>query len=485
MNLGELMGKFSYRLASNADSDYQRRVVSRIVTGADEAAEDTLYVCLRTATRDGHLSAHGAYRSGCRLFLAERSLLLPEDATVLVVESTKELLGPLAAALLGHPAREMTVLGITGSVGKSCVAYTVAEVLRRVGKRVACVTTDGIEVGDHFSPRTDVLPDAAGLQGLLRDFAQAGTEIVVLELSSYMLSQGLAFSIPFTAVLLTNLLSDYAAESACGSVSAYTKAKASLFAGDAAFQVLPANFVGFTPKGRGRLLTFGRGGSACAESVTPYEENGRLGMRFRLCIEGEAADVSLPAMGSFGVENALAAALLLRIVGLSVGQIAAQLSGYAPKGRMECIACEGGRSVFADSAYTARDLTRALLLLRRHTKGRLLVLLGSVGERDRDRRAPLGHAATAYADKAYFTADDPGYELPRRIAEEMAQGAAFPDRYVILPDRRLAIRSAVEEMHPGDTLLLAGKGAQTYQLIRNQRVEFSERDIVAEAFAEL
>ena len=482
MKLGELMGKIPYRLALNGNPDYKEAVVTRVVTCADEATEGTLYVCLRTALQDGHLGAMRAYGNGCRLFLAERSLLLPTDTTVLVVESTKELLGPFASALLGCPSRSLTVIGITGSVGKTSVADTVAQVLHSLGRRVACVTTDGVRVGERFRPWDDVLPNAAELQAIMHEFVRDGIEIAILEFSSYMLMQGLAFSIPFTVVLLTNLSEAYAFDVACGSFRKYTEIKASLFDGDAAFQVLPANFVGFEPKGRGKRLCFGEGGNAYAQNVEPYEDDTGAGTRFCLCIDGEKQVVSLPVIGDFAVDNALAAALLLRIVGVSLSQIAAGLSEYAPRGRMERIACADGRTVFVDSAYTARDLTRALILLRKHTKGRLLVLLGSVGERDRDRREPLGHAATAYADLAYFTADDAGYELPRRIAEEMALGAVSPQKYVIIPDRREAIRDAVQAMLSGDTLLLAGKGAQEYQLIGNRRVAFSEKQEVTEAF---
>ena len=479
MKLGMLIEKIAYRLAQKGHPDYESRPVARVVTKAEEAGEDALYVCLRTATQDGHTGAACAYRKGCRLFLAERSLLLPKDATVLVVESTVAWLGPIAAELLGHPARELTVIGITGSTGKSSVADTVATVLHRLGRQVACVTTDGVRVGERRSPRRDILHDAAELQALLHGFVREGVEVVILELSSYMLMQGSAFSIPFTAVLLTNLFPDYGESSACGSASAYVRTMASLFAGDAAFQVLPANFVGFSVTGKGQRLTFGPQGNACAAEV----ESHACGTSFRLCLDGESAAVSLPVVGDFAIENALAAALLLRIAGVGVSQIATELSAYAPEGRMECIARKDGRAVFIDTAYTARDLTRALLLLRKHTKGRLTVVLGSVGERERGRRAPLGEAATTHADFAYFTADDPGYELPRRIAEEMASGAVSPRKYAILPDRREAIAVAVRDLRPGDTLLLAGKGAQEDQRIRDERVPFSERELVKTLFS--
>ena len=241
MRWEDLIEKTPYRLAQNGHPRNKSLLVSRVVTEAEEAREDTLYVCLCTATWDGHPGAARAYGNGCRLFLAQRSLLLPADATVLVVESTKELLGPMAAMLLGHPARKLTVLGVTGSVGKTCVADTVATVLHRLGRRVACVTTDGVRVGDRSRPRRDILPTAAELQMLLHEFVQEGIEVVILELSSYMLTQGLAFSIPFTAVLLTNLFPDHGEGSACGSARAYVQAMASLFAEDAAFQIFPIN----------------------------------------------------------------------------------------------------------------------------------------------------------------------------------------------------------------------------------------------------
>lgn len=480
MKLRELIGKIPYRLAAGGDLDHREADIARVVTRAEEAASDTLYLCLRTAVRDGALGAMRAYENGCRLFVSERGLLLPKNAAVLVVDSTAALAGALAAKLLGYPARRLTVLGITGSAGKTSVADTVTTILHRAGRRVASITTDGVRIGEKLRPRADILPDATDLQALLHELAQADVEIAVLELSSYTLTQGWAFSIPFTAVLLTNLLADHAD----GTVTAYTDTLASLFDGDAAFQIFPANFVGFEPRGAGRRLTFGADGDAYAEAPAPYETELEMGTRFSLCLDGERARVSLPVVGDFAIENALAAALLLRCVGMPAAQIAAGLSAYAPKGRMECIARRMGRAVYRDSAYDARDLTRVLTVLRERTAGRLSVLLGSVGERDRVRRRSLGYAATAYADMAYFTADDPGCESARQIAEEMAAGATSSDRYVILPDRLSAIRRAARDLRAGDVLLLAGKGGQDYQVIGDRRVPFFEKEAVSEAFEE-
>ena len=486
MKLIELLDKIPYRLTGNANFDYGAAEVKRVTAQADRADEHTLFVCARSVVRDGHLTAAAAYAKGCRLFLAERDLHLPDDAAVLSVKECTPLLGPLAAACLGHPARQMTVLGITGTRGKSSVAYLTAALLRGAGHRTGLWTTDGLYMQGQLRPMGDLLPDAAQLQELLLEMVQAGNEFAVLELPSYMLADHVALCIPFTAVLLTNLLPERRRPFVHKDPAAYTAAKASLFASDAAFYVLPANFVGFASMGKGRILTFGEGGdysaAVCGEQLRDAEIGSRLLLREK---GGDAHALSLPTPGKWAVENALAATALARIAGVPMPKILRILSRYTPPGRLECVPLQQGCRVYIDSAYSAEDLEAVLQTLRGCTVGRLAVVIGSVGGRAKERRAPLGEVATRCADRVYFTADDPDCENPSEIAREMAAGAAYPDRYRIVADRREAILLAVRELRPGDVLLLSGKGDEESQLIRGRREPFSERAIVREAMGYL
>lgn len=482
MKLSVLLEKNAYRLRGNSDNLEQD---IRLVTADPTlAGEGVLLVCTQTALRDGHTGAHAAYTAGCRAFISDRVAELPEDAAWITVSDPEALLSPLAAEALGHPAREMTVIGISGTAGKSAVAHMLVAMLRAEGRRVAALTTDGVQIGDSFRRTADVVPDGAAMQVLLAEFRQAGAEVVILELSAYMLAHKTAFSIPFAAVLLTNLETAHIGYGEFESVDDYRKAKRSLLTLGAPFAVLPADLAKREPY-RGRVITFGESGSVFAENEEPFADRTGLGSSFTLCLpNGEKYAVSLPVPGDFAVENALAATALGITLGLDGACMAQVLSACRPTGRLECVAAFGGRYVLTDAAFEADTLARSLDALRPYVKGRLAVLIGSVGGRARWRRAPLALAATTHADFAYFTADDPNGEDAASICAEMTD-ACDPDRCCTVPDRRRAILRAVAEMRPGDVLLIAGKGGCNDQLIGGVRLPFCEKEIVAEAVAHL
>lgn len=482
MKLFELIEDISYRLAGNPSKDCLAQEIKRVTADYRQSGEGTLFVCTCFATGDGHNSANAAYTAGCRLFLAERNLPLPDDAVVLVVENTKRLLGLLAARCYGHPARSLTVFGVTGTAGKSAIAHTLTALLRRAGRSVASLTTDGVDLNGTLRVADCIVPNGADIQAMLQEFFETGAEFAVLEFSSYMLSNHAHASIPFIALLLSNFAPTHIGKGQHPNLAAYRAAKASLFEGDAPFLAFPANFDDFSVPKRGeRRLFFGKDGDLQALDTKPFMGKRGFGTRFTLCLKnGEKEDISLPVPGDNAVKNALAAASLALIAGLSLKEIVAGLSHHMPKGRLECVGSYEGRYVYVDSAYTGEDLARALETLRPYTKGRLSVLIGSVGGRARERRSSLGKAAADHADFVYLTADNPDSEDATVICEDIMRGMDDPLRCCIIPDRRQAIVRAVLEMRPGDTLLLAGKGGETYQLIRGKKERFSEREIVAE-----
>ena len=488
MKLSDLMKDISYRLVGYLSDDFLAKEVEHVTVDPHRADEKTLFVCARFATGDSHNSVNAAYSVGCRMFLAERRLpTLPDDAAVLVVENTKKLLGELAARCHGHPARSLTVFGITGTTGKSAVAHTLTALLRRTGHAVASLTTDGVDIGGALSPFGSVAPNGADIQAILKKFLDTGVEFAVIEFSAYMLENHAHAAIPFVALLLTDFDPSHVGNGLYPDPSVYRWIKASLFEGDAPFLVFPANFDDFSVrKSRVRRLYFGEDGDLQATNLKPVSEKRGFGTRFTLCLKsGEKEFVSLPVPGDNAVQNALAATSLALIAGLSLKEIAAGLSDYMPYGRLECVGAYEGRYIYVDSAYTGEDLARALQTLSLYTKGRLSVLIGSVGGRARDRRPTLGKAAVQYADFVYLTADNPDCEDPRLICEDMMQGMDDRARCCVIPDRRQAIKCAVLEMRPGDTLLLAGKGGEHFQFIQGKREIFIEREIVAKALLDI
>lgn len=476
MKLSELLQNISYRLADH--SIFCDHEIKRVTTEPRRADEQALFVCTRTALRDGHDSVGVAYSAGCRAFLVERMPELPADATVGIVSDAEALLGELVARCNGYPARQMTVIGVTGTAGKSSVVQGLVALLEGAGHRVGALTTDGVRMNRSRRVAGDIVPDAAEIGELLAEFAQSGVEIAVLELSAYQLHHKAAASIPFTAVLLTNLFPAHIGFGEFRDFEEYHAAKMSLLSCGAPVIIVPTSLA--IPVA-GNIVTFGEKGDFRAEECVPCVDKKGFGTRLSLCFpNGEKHGISLPVPGDFAVDNALAIAALATVLSIAPAQICRGLSRIQPIGRMQCVGIAGQRYVYIDSAYEEQALTRVLSVLRARTQGRLSVLLGSVGGRAIARRAPLGRAAAACADHVYLTADDPNFEDPEHICREMMY-AGDPARCTLCIDRHRAILRAILEMCPGDTLLLAGMGACQTQLIAGKREPFSETEAVAEA----
>ncbi len=456
--------------------------IENVVTSPRQATEKSLYVACKTAISNGRYGMEMAYARGCRAFLCGNDAYPSEGAAVWITDEPERLLGKLAARSCGHPARAMTVIGITGSTGKTSVALQTVQVLRSAGRRVSALTSDGLDLLGERTHPTAIVPDAAYIHKILSQMADAGSEVAVLELSSYQLAHFAAEEIPFTAVLLTNVHSRHVGGGEHESFAAYREAKLSLLQKPSAFCVLP---VMQEIQTKARVLRVGTGGDLWAESAALEQPlTGAPYTRFLLCEEDQKVEITLPVIGDFVIENALCTTALCRVVGLALREIAAGLLQASVTGRLECLAARHDRLVYLDAAFLPQDLECVLQNLRPLTKGRLCVLLGSVGGRAKARRAPLARVAERLADRLYLTADDPDFEDPASICAEMQDAMSEPLRATVIVDRRTAILRAVREMRPGDLLLLLAKPCAVGQLVAGRFLPFDERCVVQEALAE-
>jgi len=453
-----------------------------VTTDSRRVTPGALFCAYVGSVSDGHAFVAAAARAGATAALVERPV---PDATIPLIQvANGKIAAALAAALFYEdPAKSLELLAVTGTNGKTTTVHLLRHLFADRGPAGSIGTLGAIDGEGRTLPTAGSLttPGPVELQAALAALRDGGVRVVAMETSSHSLDQDRVAGLEFLVGVFTNLTRDHLDYH--GDVQAYLAAKAKLdrYLAPEGFQVVNADDPAWTalPR-RAQRVTFG---VATAADVTADAVAGdRAGMRFVLTARGRAEKVALPLLGRFNVENALGAAAAAIALGRDVGEVAERLS-RAPQvpGRMERIA-EEPCVVLRDYAHTPDALERALAALRPLTAGRLIVVFGAGGDRDKGKRPLMGAIAARDADLAVVTSDNPRTESPERILDDIEEGMGQTPHLRIV-DRRAAIVRALRVAKPEDTLLLAGKGHESYQVIGTEHVPMDEREIVSSAVA--
>jgi UDP-N-acetylmuramoyl-L-alanyl-D-glutamate--2,6-diaminopimelate ligase len=453
---------------------------SALTVDSRSADQGSVYLAVRGSQADGHRFVPDAARRGAAAVIVEApsGSGLPE----IVVRDGRRAALVLGAAWFGHPARRLTLVGVTGTNGKTTTTGLIRHLLNANGSSGSIGTLGAFDGrGEPVTSTAGTLttPGPIDLQATLAAFVTRGVDRVTLEASSHSLDQGRLDGLVFAAGVFTNLTHDHLDYH--GSMEAYLVAKLKLGSmlsdngvevvnlDDRAWGVLPT---------RSRRVTFGLHPAADVRGEDVVLD--AAGSRFRLGGCFGTAEVALPLLGDFNVANALAAAGCALGLGVPLAEVAARLSS-APQvpGRMERLT-EVPCTVLRDYSHTPDALERALATLRPLTAGRLVVVFGCGGDRDKGKRPVMGRIAAELADVVVVTSDNPRTENPEAIIDDIEQGMGGVT-HLRIPDRLTAIHTALEQARPGDTLLLAGKGHETYQVLGTEKVPFDEREIVRRA----
>ena len=461
------------------------------------ATEGTVFFCLVGKTLDGHGYAESAYRKGCRFFVAQRDIHLPEDATVLSVPDTRAAMADCAAAFYGHPEREMRLIGLTGTKGKTTTALLIQSLLTAAGILAGYIGTNGVDYAGYHFDTVNSTPESVEIYRHLRGMLDAGVKVCALEVSSQALWMGRIRGLVFDSVLFLNLSRDHIGGVEHPTMEHYRDCKRLLFS-DYPAKALIANAddgtTAFMTEGvASPVQTFSTRTPTAhwyASEIRSAKVGDRLGVTFTARRGEEAVGGSwfLPLPGEYNVQNALAAlSVVCDRFGVEPHRAEALLAEVTVSGRFETVTSPALPDVtfIIDYAHNGVSLTSVLDTLREYGPKRLICLFGSVGGRTRERRRDLAEAAAYRADLCVLTADNPASEPVMDIIREI--DSYFPaDGCPRLwePDRGEAIRKLVEKAQAGDIILLAGKGHENYQLIGTRRVPFSEREILLEALRE-
>ncbi len=455
-----------------------------VVTGVSQDSRLTrsgdLFLAWKGTATDAHDYLREASERGAVAAVVERrveAVSLPQ----LQVEDGR-LGGALAAdEVLGSPWRELFLVGVTGTNGKTTTAVLIRHLLQGVGPCRAVGTLGLVQEDGTVREGTEGLttPGPVQVSEWLAEMVEDGVAYAVLEASSHALEQRRLDGLRFDAAVFTNLGRDHLDYHP--RMEDYRRAKAHLLEllGDDGWAVVNRDEGAWDSMDLPGERTLSVGIRTRAALRVEDVETLPHGSRFRLRHNGEEARVELPLLGSFNVENALAAAGAARVAGLSLAEIAEGL-GRAPQtpGRLEVVVSHPFR-VLIDFAHTPDALDRVLATLRPLVEGRLLVLFGAGGDRDRGKRPEMARVVDGWADVAFVTSDNPRTEDPEAIMDDLVAGMGETPFHRIT-DRRAAMAAALEEARPGDLLLLAGKGHETYQVVGRERRPFPEAQIVRE-----
>ncbi|MHC4598191.1 MAG: UDP-N-acetylmuramoyl-L-alanyl-D-glutamate--2,6-diaminopimelate ligase [Planctomycetota bacterium] len=451
-----------------------------------------LFVAVRGDAADGHAFLEDALARGASVAVVEDATAIPSAwphyVPVVVVKDGRAAASRIAYRFHRAAASRVRVVGVTGTNGKTTVTYYTRSILEAAGYPTGLMGTIRHELGSRSTPARNTTPGSMEIHELLQDMEREGCAFAVMEVSSHALDQGRVADVPFTSAVFTNLTSDHLDYHR--SRRAYMKAKGRLFRSLApdAFAVLNADdwaSVAYATGCRARKVKYGRSLSADLRfTVTGSDLQGsvlRLGWRGR---DLGAVRIGMP--GLHNAANAAAAAAFGLGAGLKPDAVLRGIESMAGvPGRLEPVNLEAPFKVFVDYAHTEHALEAVLRGLRATHRGRILLVFGAGGDRDREKRPRMGRVAGRLADHCWVTSDNPRSEDPDAIIREIEKGIPMHAWYAVEPNRELAIFEALAFAEPGDAVLVAGKGHETTQTIGDDVREFDDKKMIARAWEAL
>ncbi|MBN8234350.1 UDP-N-acetylmuramoyl-L-alanyl-D-glutamate--2,6-diaminopimelate ligase [Halobacillus kuroshimensis] len=448
-----------------------------------------MFICMRGVNMDGHRFAADAVKRGAAAVIAEEPLSL--NVPVILVNDTTRAAAMTAAAFYRNPSEDLHVTGITGTNGKTSISYLLYDIFQRMKKKTGLIGTIEVDIAGKRRPVKNTTPDALTLHQYFSDMKTAGVEHAVMEVSSHALDQGRVYGCDFDVAVFTNLTRDHLDYH--DHFDDYLRAKSLLFAqlGNGynkqreRFAVInidsPAapKFIRSTSQG---LLTYGVKGRADVQARDcRLTEKGTF---FQMETPIGTIRIESPLMGEFSIYNMLAAAAAAILSGAPLETIQQSfLHTKGVKGRFESIREGQPFGVVVDYAHTPDSLENVLKTAAAVTTGKIILVVGCGGDRDRSKRSVMGGISVQHADHVIFTTDNPRSEDPDQIFADIT--ADLHGNYQIVEDRREALRKAVRSACEGDMILIAGKGHETYQEIKGVRHPFDDSETVREIIREM
>ncbi len=488
MNLIKLLEPLGIIGGIHGDTRLRDIEITDIVFDSRKAKRGSLFVCVVGSSNDGHDFAEKAVENGAAFVIAEKPLDLSVPLLVLGettrVQDSRQALALISAAFYNHPAREVKVIGITGTKGKTTSAIMLRSVLEAAGHKTGVIGTLGVLIGDETIKINNTTPSSLEIQVYLRKMADAGCDYCVMEASSIGLKDYRVFGFEFEIGLFTNFSEDHIGGVEHPTMQDYLESKRKLFRlckigivniDDESWQEI---IEGHTAE----IRTFGFEGDAeiKGNDYRLLNRDGFFGSSFRVSGKRDfVAEVGLP--GKFNAYNALGVIAVCYELGINADDINIGLMSVKVKGRVENVQTDGDYTLLIDYAHNAVSMESILSTLREYNPRRLVCLFGAGGNRAKVRRYEMGEVSGRLADLSVITSDNPRFEEPLDIIEDIKTGMAKTDgKHVVIPDRIEAIHYVIDNAEAGDIIVLAGKGQEDYQEIKGVKHHLDEREVIAE-----
>lgn len=437
------------------------------------------FICINGFTSDGHDYAADAVKAGASVIISERPTGAPVEY---VVDDTHKAYAVMSANYFGNPSKSFKLIGVTGTNGKTSVTYMLKSIIESKGHKTGVIGTIQNLVGDRIIEAVNTTPDAYGLNSLFALMRDEGCEYVVMECSSHALDQKRIFNLDFEVAAFTNLTQDHLDYHK--TMKNYLDAKSKLFSmcKNAVINIDDEYGKQLVNRIDKNVVTY-----ALTDRSATYSANGINmkpdGIEYEMVSDYTIKRIKLKTGGKFSVYNSLCAAVCAKLLGFSEEEIATALDGMeGVKGRAEVVRTGKDFTVIIDYAHTPDGLINILSTFKELKNGRLVCLFGCGGNRDTTKRPIMGSIAAKLSDFVIVTSDNPRNEEPDLIIKDILQGMKDSKTpYVVIEDRKEAVKYAVQNALSGDIIVLAGKGHETYQILKTGKVHLDEREVIAEA----
>ena len=485
MKLTKLLECLEYEVRQGSD----QLEVTELINDSRKVTEGSVFVCISGAVSDGHEYIEDVAAKGAAAVIVERPVDAPEGLTVIHVDDTRYALALMSAAYFDYPAKKLKVIGITGTKGKTTTTYMVKSILEGAGYKVGLIGTIEAIIGDKSIPANNTTPESYTIHQYFAQMVEAGCDCVVMEVSSQGLMLHRTAGIQFEIGIFTNLGEDHIGPNEHKDFEDYKRCKGILFT---QCKLGIANvddqwYKDVFKNATCQVETFGFSEEADlrATNVQHIAKQGCLGVAYHVTGLMDF-DVEIDIPGNFSVYNSLTAIAVCRHFGVPVEKIQAALKQAKVKGRVEMVKVSDEFAMLIDYAHNAMSLESLLETLRDYNPGRIVTIFGCGGNRSRTRRYEMGEVSGRLSDFTIITSDNPRFEEPQDIINDIITGMKKTDgKYIDICDRKEAIRYAIEHGQPGDIIVLAGKGHETYQEIKGVKYDMDDRVLIKEVLEEL